>query len=66
MDEDHAQHVAIKRLSLEVVTMELENGSNEDLYKEIWRIQTIVGDNHHVVGCIEALQDEQFLYTITP
>jgi serine/threonine protein kinase len=65
MDEDHAQRVAIKRLSLEVVTKELENGSREDPYKEIWRMQTI-GDNHHILGCIEALQDEQFLYIITP
>lgn len=65
MDDAHAQRVAIKRLDLQVVRMELANGSREDPFKEVFRMQTI-GDNQHVVGIIEALQDERYLYIITP
>lgn len=59
-----AQKVAIKRLSRSVVCEYLSKGGNENPYKEIQRMQTI-GDNHHVLGIYEALQDEQFLYIIT-
>jgi serine/threonine protein kinase len=59
------QRVAIKRLDLTVVTMELRNGSREDPYKEIWRMQTM-GDDFHVIKLVEALMDDQFLYIITP
>jgi serine/threonine protein kinase len=65
IDDAHAQRVAIKRLDLRVVMMEMRNGSREDPFKEIYRMQTI-GDNHHVLGIIEALQDDQYLYIITP
>lgn len=65
IDDSHAQRVAIKRLDLRVVTMELQNGSREDPFTEIYRMQTI-GDNHHIVGCIEALRDDKYLYIITP
>ncbi|KAL3910715.1 MAG: hypothetical protein SGILL_007584, partial [Bacillariaceae sp.] len=64
-DEASAQRVAIKRLDLQVVNAELARGSREDPFKEIYRMQTI-GDNHHVVGMIEALQDDRYLYIITP
>jgi serine/threonine protein kinase len=63
--EQSAQRVAIKRLDLRVVNMELQNGSRENPFKEVYRMQTI-GDNVHVVGIIEALQDENYLYIITP
>jgi serine/threonine protein kinase len=65
MDDTQAQLVAIKRLNLNVVITELQNGSREDPFKEIYRMQTI-GDNQHVIGIIEALQDENYLYIITP
>jgi len=64
--EQKAQRVAIKRLDLGVVNMELRNGSRENPFKEIYRLQTM-GDNVHVVGIIEALQcDKHYLYIITP
>jgi len=63
--EEEAQRVAIKRLDLKVVTEELQNGSRENPFKEIYRMQTI-GDNHHICSMVEALQDETHLYIITP
>jgi serine/threonine protein kinase len=63
--EHEVQRVAIKRLDLTVVNTELQGGSREDPYKEIWRMQTM-GDNIHVIGLVEALQDDRFLYIITP
>lgn len=63
--EVNIQRVAIKRLDLGVVTKELQDGSHENPYKEIWRMQTM-GDNVHVIGLVEALKDDNFLYIITP
>lgn len=63
--EEDAQRVAIKRLDLEVVTTELQNGSKENPFREIHRMQTI-GDNHHICSIVEALKDETHLYIITP
>jgi len=63
--EADAQRVAIKRLNLEIVTKEIESGSREDPFKEIFRMQTI-GDNHHICSIIEALQCETHLYIISP
>jgi serine/threonine protein kinase len=63
--EDEAQIVAIKRLSRKVVDTELANGSRENPYREIYRMQTI-GDNIHVLGIIEALQNDEYLYICTP
>ena len=65
--EDAAERVAIKRLRLSVVDASLAQGRKEDPYKEILRMQTL-GDNIHVLQCIEALidRDKDFLYIITP
>jgi len=63
--EQTVQRVAIKRLELKVVQKELEAGSRENPFKEVYRMQSM-GDNVHVVGIIEALQDENYLYIITP
>ena len=63
--EADAQRVAIKRLNLEIVTKELDCGSRENPFKEIFRMQTI-GDNHHICSIIEALQCETHLYIISP
>jgi serine/threonine protein kinase len=63
---DQCEHVAIKCLNKEVIEDALRNGSREDPYREILRMQTIGQDNIHVLGCIEALQDETNLYIIMP
>jgi serine/threonine protein kinase len=63
--EHEARIVAIKCLDRAVVDAELANGSRENPYREIYRMQTI-GDNHHVLGIIEALQSKRYLYICTP
>lgn len=62
---DDVEYVAIKRLNKKVVQKSLAQGKREDPYKEIYRMQSI-GDNYHVLGCIEALEDERHLYIIMP
>lgn len=63
--EKTAQKVAIKRLSRASVNEYLQRGGNENPYKEIQRMQWL-GDNKHVLGLVEALQDEKYLYIIMP
>jgi serine/threonine protein kinase len=63
---DQCERVAIKCLNKEVVEDALRNGSREDPYREVLRMQTIGQDNVHVLGCIEAIQDETNLYIIMP
>ena len=62
---DTVQVVAIKRLRKAVVQRYLDTGGHENPYVELARMQQY-GDNIHVLGCLEALQDETFLYIITP
>jgi serine/threonine protein kinase len=64
---EQAQLVAIKRLKKSVVDHSLAQGRSENPYKEIQRMQTL-GDNLHVLGCLEALVDSKndFLYIIMP
>lgn len=62
---NEVRRVAIKRLSRAVVNDCLRLGRHENPYKEIQRAQTL-GDNIHVLGVIEALQDEEYLYIIMP
>ena len=64
---EQAQLVAIKRLKKSVVDHSLVQGRKENPYKEIQRMQTL-GDNLHVLGCLEALVDSKndFLYIIMP
>ena len=59
------EYVAIKQLSLQAVHNYLRKGGQEDPYKEIARMQEL-GDNIHVLKCIEALRDNEYLYIITP
>ena len=61
--EDEAQRVAIKRLVKSVLAA-CQNEA-EDPEKEIFRMNT-VGDSIHVLGCVEALEDERYLYIISP
>jgi serine/threonine protein kinase len=62
---DQAQLVAIKRLSKVVVHAALARGSRENPYTEL-ELMYHLGDNHHVLGMIEALQDDHYLYIIMP
>ena len=61
------EYVAIKKLNIAVVDAALQAGKKENPYKEIRRMQTI-GDNHHVLKCIEALQDSngEYMYIVMP
>ena len=64
MPEDAADHlVAIKKQSLAKIQFFLDRGHHENPYTAIARMQKI-GDDVHVLGCIEALQDKKNLYTI--
>jgi serine/threonine protein kinase len=60
-----ARRVAIKRLSKVVVHAALAHGMRENPYAEL-ELMHGLGDNYHVLGTIEALQDDQFLYIIMP
>jgi serine/threonine protein kinase len=62
---DAVEYVAIKKLRKSVVLHNLKLGKKENPYTEILRMQTL-GDNVHVLGCIEALQDQTHLYIIMP
>jgi serine/threonine protein kinase len=62
---ERAQYVAIKVLNKAAVRDNLRKGGEENPYKEISRMQEL-GDNQHVLQCIEALEDETYLYIITP
>jgi serine/threonine protein kinase len=62
---EQVEYVAIKRLRKSVVLESLAQGKQENPYKEIQRMQQL-GDNLHVLGCIEALQDETYLYIVMP
>jgi serine/threonine protein kinase len=57
--------VAIKRLSKSIIRECLKRGHRENPYKEIQLMQTL-GDNHHVLGMVEALEDDHHLYIIMP
>jgi len=62
---EEAQLVAIKKLNKAVVDNYLARGGHENPYNEIRRMQQI-GDDIHVLSCIEVLEDETFLYIVTP
>jgi len=62
---ENPERVAIKCLNINAVVTALRGGSFEDPYRAINRMQTI-GDNIHVLGCIEALKDEDNLYIVMP
>lgn len=64
-DPDAATLVAIKKLSKAVIRNYLDMGGHEDPYVEISRMQEI-GDDVHVLSCVEALEDNDYLYIVTP
>jgi len=63
--QEKAQKVAIKRLSKAAVMEYLQKGGNENPFKEIQRMRWL-GDNRHVLGLVEALHDDHYLYIIMP
>lgn len=62
---EEAEYVSIKRLCKRVVQQYLDDNGNENPYKEIALMQEL-GDDIHVLSCLEALEDDKFLYIITP
>jgi len=62
---DNPTYVAIKRLDKQVVQDSLAQGGQENPYREVARMQEL-GDNVHILQCIEFLEDEKFLYIVTP
>jgi len=59
------KYVAIKRLDKRVVHRYLALGGPENPYKEVARMEAL-GDNEHVLRCIEFLEDDNYLYIVTP
>jgi serine/threonine protein kinase len=55
--------VAIKKQSLAKINSSIVRGHHENPYNAIARMQQI-GDDIHVLKCIEALQDNEYLYTV--
>lgn len=62
---DEAKLVAIKRLRKRTIDAYLDRGGEENPYKEIYRMETL-GDNLHVLKHYEALEDEEYMYIVTP
>jgi hypothetical protein len=60
---NQVQLVAIKKLRRSVVDQ--QTGGHGNPYTDVAMRQQY-GDNVHVLGCIEALQDDTFLYIISP
>ena len=58
-------YVAIKKLRKRVFQPMIERGCQENPYSEISLMQA-VADNEHVLGCIEALEDDKYLYIVMP
>lgn len=63
--ESDAELVTIKILRKEVVQRYLDRGGHENPYMEIVRMQQL-GDDIHVLSCVEALEDNKYIYIITP
>lgn len=59
------RHVAIKQLRKSVFLHGLARGGPNDPYKEVALMQEL-GDNVHVLQLLEALEDDEFLYIVTP
>jgi serine/threonine protein kinase len=62
-EDAQANLVAIKKQSLAKIQKALKQGHHENPFDAIKRMQTI-GDDVHVLGCLEALKDHKNLHTI--
>lgn len=58
-------YAAIKKLRKRVFESMIEKGGAENPYTEVSLMQH-VSDDEHVLGCIEALEDDQYLYIVMP
>jgi serine/threonine protein kinase len=63
--QESSSMVAIKKLHKAPFALYLERGGHENPYNAISRMQTI-GDDDHVLSCIEAMEDDKYLYTVMP
>uniref|UniRef100_A0A7S2AB22 Protein kinase domain-containing protein n=1 Tax=Trieres chinensis TaxID=1514140 RepID=A0A7S2AB22_TRICV len=63
--EDNFTLVAVKELRIEAVDQYLADGGVEDPRREISAMQAI-GDGIHVINCVEALENEEHLFIISP
>jgi serine/threonine protein kinase len=57
--------VTIRRINKSTLLRCRAHGMPNDPYNDLWGMQTI-GNGTNVLECIEALQDDTFLYIITP
>jgi serine/threonine protein kinase len=57
--------VTIRRINKSVLLQCRAHGMPNDPYNDLWTMQTI-GNGTNVLECMEALQDDTFLYIITP
>ena len=62
---DNDESVAIKRLRKSVFRVHLAAGSVEDPWNEIAIMQQF-GDDQHMITCIDALEDADYLYIVMP
>lgn len=60
-----SKQVAIKRLRKRIVHDYLAQGGQENPYKEAARMHEL-GDSEHVLELVEFLEDEEYLYIVTP
>lgn len=66
-DTQNQEHVVIKVLNKAVVTQVLQNGNQgaDNPYKEVQRMREL-NDERYVLSCIDFLEDENYLYIVTP
>jgi serine/threonine protein kinase len=64
-NRNEVKHVAIKQLRKSVFHQAIALGGPNNPYKEVAFLQEL-GDDIHVLRPIEALEDDEFLYIVTP
>jgi Protein kinase domain len=62
--QGEANFVMVKRLRKDVLHPYLDSGGTENPYKEVALMQQL-GDDNHVLKCVECLEDDDHLYIIT-
>ena len=62
---EEVEQVVIKRLNKSVIKDYLAHGGHENPYKEIKMLQQL-GDGRHVLPIKEALEDDDYIYIVTP
>ena len=64
-DDDFAERVSITCVNKALLQECRDQGMLENPYKDIYRMQTM-GDGVHIMDCIETLQNQEFLFVVTP